>query len=161
MPSVGECIFCRIASGTESCHRVYEDEHCLGFLDIFPNTEGFSVVIIKQHFPSDVARADPEVATAVLDAARSVAVKITAAYDDVDRCAVVFEGMMIDHLHAKVIPLHETAQMKPGPESETTARGHQYFEAYPGYVTTEIAARRADDEHLAAVAAVINAAATG
>lgn len=69
--------------------------------------------------------------------------------------------MTFDHLHAKVIPLHHTASVQPGPEPETTARSHQYFERYPGYVTTEIAASRADDGVLATVAAKINGAATG
>lgn len=156
MPLVGECVFCRIVAGAEPCHVVYEDEHHLGFLDIFPNTEAFSVVITKQHLSSDVARAGGKVAADLFEAARHVAAKIAAAYDNVDRCAIVFEGMMIDHLHAKVIPLHHTAGVPPGPQPQTTARSQQYFEAYPGYVTTEIAAGRADDEHLAAVAAKIN-----
>ncbi len=160
MPLVDDCIFCKIAAGAEPSHMVFEDESHLGFLDIFPNTEGFSVVITKDHHPSDIARADAAVVSELMRAARLVAAKIAAAYDDVDRCAVVFEGMMIDHLHAKVIPMHQTAGLRPGPEAETTARGDQYFEAYPGYVTTEIAARRADNEYLAAVAAKINAAAT-
>ena len=157
MLRVDGCIFCRIVVGDEPCHLVYEDELHLGFLDIFPNTEGFSVVITKLHHPSNITRVDGDVAAGLLEAARNLAVKIAAAYDDVDRCAVVFEGMMIDHLHAKVIPLHETAGVTPGPEPETTARSHQYFETYPGYVTTEIASRQASDEHLAAVAAMINA----
>ena len=156
MPVVGDCIFCRIVAGTEPCHLVYEDERHLGFLDIFPNTEAFSVVITKECLPSDIARVDGHVAVGLFEAARRVATKIAAAYEDVDRCAIVFEGMMIDHLHAKVIPLHRTAGVQPSPESGTTARGDQYFEAYPGYVTTEIAASRADDDHLAAVAAKIN-----
>ena len=154
---VDECVFCRIVVGDEPCHLVYEDELHLGFLDIFPNTEGFSVVITKLHHPSDIARADGDVAAGLLEAARNLAAEIAAAYDDVARCAVVFEGMMIDHLHAKIIPLHETADVTPGPEAETTARSHQYFETYPGYVTTEIASKQADDEHLATVAAKINA----
>ena len=157
MLRVDGCIFCRIVAGNEPCHLLYEDELHLGFLDIFPNTEGFSVVITKLHHPSDVARVDGDVAAGLLEAARNVAAKIAAAYDDVARCAVVFEGMMIDHLHAKVIPLHETVGVTPGPEPETTARSQQYFETYPGYVTTEIASKQADDEHLAAVAAMINA----
>ena len=160
MPLVGDCVFCRIVAGAEPCHVVYEDERHLGFLDVFPNTEAFSVVITKQCLPSDIARAEGHAAAGLLQAARRVAAKVAAAYEDVDRCAIVFEGMMIDHLHAKVIPLHRTAGVQPSPESGTTARGDQYFEAYPGYVTTEIAASRADDEHLAAVAAKINAVAT-
>ena len=157
MPLVDKCVFCRMVAGAEPCHVVYQDDHHLGFLDIFPNTEAFSVVITKQCLPSDIARAGAHVAAGLFEAARHVAAKIANAYDDVDRCAIVFEGMMIDHLHAKVIPLHHTAGLQPSPESETTARSQQYFEEYPGYVTTEIAARRADDEHLAAVAARINA----
>ncbi|WP_419931659.1 HIT family protein [Candidatus Poriferisodalis sp.] len=157
MPVVGECVFCRIVAGAEPCHVVYEDERHFGFLDVFPNTEAFSVVITKQHLASDIARADSQMAAGLFEAARRVAAKIADAYDDVDRCAIVFEGMMIDHLHAKVIPLHRTAGVPPGPEPETTARSQQYFEAYPGYVTTEIAASRADDEHLAAIAAKVNA----
>ncbi|MXV87166.1 MAG: HIT family protein [Acidimicrobiales bacterium] len=156
MSNLDNCVFCRIAAGAEPCHVVYEDERHLGFLDIFPNTEGFSVVITKEHFPSDVSRAGSQVAADLFEAARNVAAKIAHAYDDVDRCAIVFEGMMIDHLHAKVIPLHRTAGLQPSPESGTTARGDRYFEAYPGYVTTEIAASRANDEHLAAVAAKVN-----
>ena len=155
-PVVDECVFCRIVAGAEPCHAVYEDEQCLGFLDIFPNTEAFSVVITKEHIPSDIARADGQVAAGLLTAARRVAARIADAYDDVDRCAIVFEGMMIDHLHAKVIPLHRTAGVQPSPAPATTARSQQYFEAYPGYVTTEISAGRASDEHLAAVAARIN-----
>ncbi len=156
MLRMDECVFCRIVAGAEPCHLVYEDEHHLGFLDIFPNTEAFSVVIAKQHLPSDISRASSQAAAGLFEATRHVAAKIADAYDDVDRCGIVFEGMMIDHLHAKVIPLHQTADVRPGPEPETTARSHQYFEAYPGYVTTEIAAGRADESHLAAVAAKIN-----
>lgn len=156
MPLVEDCVFCRIVAGAEPCRLVYEDDRHLAFLDIFPNTEAFSVVITKQHLSSDVSRASGQVAADLFEAARHVAAKIAAAYDNVDRCAIVFEGMMIDHLHAKVIPLHHTSGMQPGPQPQTTARSHQYFEAYPGYVTTEIAAGRADESHLAAVAAKIN-----
>ena len=158
MPLVDDCIFCKIAAGAEPSHVVFDDESHLGFLDIFPNTEGFSVVVTKEHHPSDIARADEAVVSELMRAARLVAAKIASAYDDVDRCALVFEGMMIDHLHAKVIPLHQTSGLRPDPGADTTARGGQYFEAYPGFVTTKIMNRQADEDHLAAVAAKINAA---
>ena len=54
--------------------------------------------------------------------------------------------------------MHQTAGLRPGPDAETAARGSQYFETYPGYVTTKIVNRQADEDHLAAVAAKINAA---
>jgi len=44
-----ECLFCRIATGYEPASKVYEDEHCLVFLDLFPIREGHVLVIPKQH----------------------------------------------------------------------------------------------------------------
>ena len=46
------CIFCKIVRGEAPCHKIWEDEKHLAFLSIFPNTEGFSVVITKKHYPS-------------------------------------------------------------------------------------------------------------
>ncbi|EAA8104124.1 HIT family protein, partial [Salmonella enterica] len=44
------CIFCQIVEGKAPCHKVWEDEHHLAFLSIFPNTDGFTVVIPKKHY---------------------------------------------------------------------------------------------------------------
>lgn len=43
------CIFCQIVEGKAPCHKVWEDEHHLAFLSIFPNTDGFTVVIPKKN----------------------------------------------------------------------------------------------------------------
>lgn len=45
------CIFCQIVEGKAPCHKVWEDEHHLAFLSIFPNTDGFTVVIPKKTLP--------------------------------------------------------------------------------------------------------------
>jgi diadenosine tetraphosphate (Ap4A) HIT family hydrolase len=47
-----DCIFCKIVKGEAPAHKIWEDERHLAFLSIFPNTEGFSVVITKEHYPS-------------------------------------------------------------------------------------------------------------
>jgi histidine triad (HIT) family protein len=41
-------IFDRILDGEIPCHKVYEDEHVLAFLDIFPLSEGHTLVIPKE-----------------------------------------------------------------------------------------------------------------
>ncbi len=41
-------IFDRILSGEVPCHRVYEDEHTLAFLDINPLSPGHTLVIPKE-----------------------------------------------------------------------------------------------------------------
>lgn len=44
-----DCIFCKIAAGEIPCHKVYEDENVLAFLDIHPHAKGHTVVIPKKH----------------------------------------------------------------------------------------------------------------
>lgn len=157
MSKQDSCIFCQIVRGDVPCFKVFEDDNNLGFLDIFPNTEGFSVIVPKDHHQSDFALADEKTVLSLTKAARRLAVKIAQAYEDVDRCAVVMEGMMIDHLHAKIIPLHRTAGDQPSPDEKHATRSDEYFETYPGYITTKIMSQMADKDHLATIAARINA----
>ena len=35
-PTDPDCIFCKIVAGEIPCHKLYEDEHVLAFLDIGP-----------------------------------------------------------------------------------------------------------------------------
>jgi histidine triad (HIT) family protein len=43
-----ETIFSRILRGELPCHKVYEDEHVLAFLDISPLSRGHTLVIPKE-----------------------------------------------------------------------------------------------------------------
>lgn len=151
---LADCIFCQIATGKAPCFKVFENQETLAFLDIFPNTEGFSVVIPKEHYVSDFTQVPEAVVNSLLKSASFLAKKITAAYSDVGRCAVVIEGMMIDHLHAKVIPLHQTANKKPS--ELITEKTSKYFETYLGYISTKIMDQMADKDHLELVAQKIN-----
>ncbi len=45
-----DCIFCKIISGEVPCHKVYEDDSVLAFLDIFPHAKGHTVVVPKKHY---------------------------------------------------------------------------------------------------------------
>jgi len=46
------CVFCQIAAQKIPAHIIWEDETHLAFLSIFPNTNGFTIVIPKKHFSS-------------------------------------------------------------------------------------------------------------
>jgi histidine triad (HIT) family protein len=73
-----QTIFDQIIDGKLPCHRVYEDDHVLAFLDIFPLSPGHTLVIPKErkaflHELSDasgaaIGRVLPRIARAVLDA---------------------------------------------------------------------------------------------
>ena len=46
--AMADTIFTKILSGAIPCHRVYEDEHVLAFLDIGPLSVGHTLVIPKE-----------------------------------------------------------------------------------------------------------------
>ncbi len=57
-----DCIFCKIVKGEMPCHKVWEDEDFLAFLDVNPVVEGHVLVIPKKHYkdifetPLDIVR---------------------------------------------------------------------------------------------------------
>lgn len=143
-----DCIFCQIVSADSPSHQVWEDDHYLAFLSIFPNTEGVTVVIPKAHTPSYIFDNDLPVITGLTAAAKTVAHKIDTTFDDVGRTGVVFEGFGVDHLHAKLFPLHAT---KSDEWQQRTSSVDKYFDHYEGYVSSHDFTR-ADDVQLADLA---------
>ena len=75
---MAETIFSKILSGEIPCHRVYEDEAVLAFLDINPLSEGHTLVIPKEpaetldqlsdEAAAAVGRVLPRIARAVIEA---------------------------------------------------------------------------------------------
>ena len=144
-----DCIFCKIVKGDVPSHKIWEDENYLGFLTIFPNTEGFSVVIPKKHYPSYVFAVDDEVMHGLTSAAKKVAKLLDKNLDDVGRTGMIFEGFGVDHLHAKLFPMHGTKDMTEWQAVKSSV--DKYFEKYEGYISSHDY-KRADDEKLAKLA---------
>ena len=43
------CLFCKIVEGEIPSYKIYEDDKTLSFLDVFPISEGHSLIIPKKH----------------------------------------------------------------------------------------------------------------
>lgn len=143
-----DCVFCKIVAGQIPSFRVWEDERHLAFLTPFPNTPGFTVVITKEHHPSYVFQLPDEVFAGLARAARAVALKIDAAFEDVGRTGMIFEGFGVDHAHAKLFPMHGTRAEKWEPVRSGV---NKFFERYEGYMSTHDGPR-ADDRELEEIA---------
>lgn len=143
-----DCIFCQIADGEMPSHKIWEDEKHLAFLSIFPNTEGFSVVITKEHYPSYAFDVPEEVYLGLMKAARTVGKLLDSKLEDVGRTGVIVEGFGIDHLHVKLFPMHGTVMEEWSPINSNVDK---YFEKYEGYMSSHNH-KRADDEKLADLA---------
>lgn len=148
---MNDCLFCKIASGEVPCHKIWEDDKHLAFLSVYPNTEGVSVVITKKHYDSYAYAFPDEILIELTLAVKKVALLIDKALDDVGRTGVVFEGFGINHVHAKLYPLHGTAMetWKPIPSSVD-----KFFSKYEGYISSHNW-HRADDNELARLAMTI------
>ncbi|MFZ1721393.1 MAG: HIT family protein [Microgenomates group bacterium] len=145
-----DCIFCQIVAGNSPAHTIWESDTHLAFLSIFPNTEGFSVVIPKEHQGSYIFEQDDAVVTELMLATKRVAQLLDTYYEDVERCGMFFEGYGVDHLHSKIYPMHGTAS-KNAWEPKESGKFNQFFEKYPGYLCSNNS-DRADDEQLADLA---------
>ncbi len=143
-----DCIFCKIVAGEIPCHKVWENEKHLAFLTIFPNSEWVTVVIPKDHYPSYIFELSDDIIANLVFAARTVAKKIDAAFEDVGRTAMVFEGFWVDHIHAKLFPLHGTNDPNWKPIHSNV---HTFFTQYPGFISSHDW-DRADDILLAQIA---------
>ncbi len=143
-----DCIFCKITAGEAPAHKIWEDDKHLAFLSIFPNTEGVTVVITKRHYPSYAFDVSDGVLTGLTLAVKKVAKLLDDKLEDVGRTAVVFEGFGIDHIHAKLFPLHGTKMTEWKPIKSSV---NKYFEKYEGYVSSHDY-KRADDKKLAELA---------
>ncbi len=147
-----ETIFHKIVRGEVPCHKVWEDEKHLAFLSIFPNTPGVTVVIPKEWAPSNFAHVESDVLCDLMRAAQTVARRIEERMPDVGRVGLVFEGFGVDYLHAKLFPMHGTADMEKWAPIESART--EFYDTYPGYISSHDAAQ-ADDATLARIAAQI------
>ncbi|MDP2630515.1 MAG: HIT family protein [Candidatus Uhrbacteria bacterium] len=116
-----DCIFCKIIIGELPSWKIYEDEHTLAFLDIFPVHKGHALVVPKKHC-TDFVSADPECLRHVHEVAQKVA-KAVIAGTNADGCNVttnngVAAGQEVFHLHWHIIPRFENDGLHLWPQSQ-------------------------------------------
>jgi diadenosine tetraphosphate (Ap4A) HIT family hydrolase len=143
------CIFCQIALGQAPAHVIWEDDNHLAFLSIFPNTEGVTVVIPKDHYGSYAFELPDDVLANLVIAAKRVGLLLDTALETVGRTGLIFEGFGVDHVHAKLFPMHGTSDMKAWKAIESEV--NEYYTSYPGYLSSHDY-QRANEEDLVVLA---------
>lgn len=154
-----KCIFCEIVSGSVPASSFWENDEFLAFLSIDPNTEGFSCVIPKEHFGSDVLKMPDESLQKFILTAKEVAGLLEEFYSDVGRVGLIMEGTGIDHAHIKLVPMHGTEHMKKGQWKQYLSRQEHWFDKYEGWISSA-GGPNADREKLIELAKQLKAFAT-
>lgn len=125
------CIFCEIVAGRAPSHRVFEDDHTLVFLDIFPVAPGHTLVITKEH-AENIFEASAEALRAVAATSKKVAevIRMELAPEGLG----VFQlngaaaGQTVFHYHQHLIPRSQGEELKlhtriRGDDAELAALG--------------------------------------
>jgi len=109
-------IFAKILRGELPCHKVYEDDQVLAFLDIMPRAPGHTLVLPKAP-ARNLLDATPEDLAAVSRAAQKIAKAAMAVFGADGITVQQFNenagGQVVFHLHVHVIPRKAGVAMKP------------------------------------------------
>jgi len=109
-------IFAKILKGDIPCHKIYEDEDTIAFLDIMPRSEGHALVITKTT-ARDLFDVDPAALAKLMAVVQKLAPKIK---DAVGADGVLIQqfngaaaGQTVFHLHVHIVPVKEGVPLKP------------------------------------------------
>ncbi len=128
------CIFCDIAFARISSHIVWQDSNYVAVLSPYPNTSGFTVLFPRKHIPSDGLQLDDQQLFDLMSVARKVSVLLREKLP-VARVGLILEGYGIDHVHAKLIPMHGIPD-GPWKPIISAPEERRYYANYPGFIAS-------------------------
>ncbi|MBF9195322.1 HIT family protein [Microvirga terrestris] len=109
-------VFAKILRGELPCHKVYETDRVLAFMDVMPRGDGHVLVIPKAKArnlldvePDDLA----ELAKAVQIVGNAVKTALSADGLTVQQFNESAGGQVVFHIHFHVIPRFEGVALKP------------------------------------------------
>ena len=109
-------VFAKILKGEIPCHKVYEDDDTLAFMDVMPQAPGHLLVIPKRG-SRNILDADPFVLSKLIPVVQRLAVAAKDAFEADGVVVTQFNesaaGQTVFHLHFHVIPRREGEPLKP------------------------------------------------
>ena len=109
-------IFAKILRGEFPCHKVYEDEHTLAFLDIMPRSPGHTLVIPKAP-ARNILDIKPDDLAHVVRVAQKIAIAGKKAFQadgiTLQQFSEAAGGQVVFHLHMHVMPRVDGVALLP------------------------------------------------
>ena len=102
-------IFSKIVDGSIPCHKVYEDDDCLAFLDINPNSFGHTLCILKREVDYLFDLNDVEY-NKLMNFSKKVANGLEKSVT-CKRISLSVVGLEVPHVHVHLIPLNSMSDM--------------------------------------------------
>ncbi|MBA4806995.1 HIT family protein [Brevundimonas sp.] len=109
-------IFAKILRDEIPSVRVWEDEHILAFMDVFPQSDGHVLIIAKQSQARNLLEVEPEVLARMTTALQRIAQAVERALKPEGISVMQFNGdaggQTVFHLHFHIIPRWADRPMK-------------------------------------------------
>jgi len=109
-------LFAKILRGELPCHKVYDDDRALAFLDIMPRAPGHTLVLPKAP-ARNLLDADPADLAHVMQVAQKIARAAMTVFGADGVTVQQFNesagGQVVFHLHVHVIPRKQGVPLKP------------------------------------------------
>lgn len=102
-----DCLFCKIVSGEVPSYKVYEDDIAYAFLDIYPTSEGHTIVLPKKHSMRFTEMSEAEVSSlfaSVSKVARAVEKALDVPGSNIGLNNGEVAGQCVPHVHVHIIP---------------------------------------------------------
>lgn len=115
---MADSIFTKIIKGEIPCHKVYEDDKTLVFLDIHPIQPGQVLVVPKKQvgFVWDIESDDYQ---ALMATVQKVGRRLREVFPDKKRVGIMVEGIDVqDHAHIKVFPFSTAQEYRHVPDAK-------------------------------------------
>lgn len=108
-------IFARIIRGEAPCYKLYEDEHVLAFLDVFPQSYGHTLVIPKRATARNILEIDGDSLGKVMAVVQRLAGVLVAELEPVGVQVAQFNGapagQTVFHIHMHIVPRYAGEQL--------------------------------------------------
>ncbi len=138
---MNNCIFCQIVKGGALAYKIYEDEVAIGILDLFPNIDGQTLIISKEHYSPDFTALPEDIFQKFLLSAKKAA-ELLKEKLEAEMVALVIEGTGVSHFHIKLYPLK--AMTGSGKPTESAQR--IFYSQYPGFIDTRLGPKASDEK---------------
>lgn len=108
-------IFAKILRGEIPAVRVYENEDCVAFMDVMPQSTGHTLIVPRA--PSrNLLDADPDVLAKVMPTIQKIARAVQKAFGadgiQLRQFNEAAAGQTVFHLHFHVVPIYEGVAMR-------------------------------------------------
>ena len=113
----GNNIFAKILRGEAPCVKIFEDEHVLAFMDIFPQSQGHCLVIPKNTTARNLLEFPSDRLGTYFASVQKLTKAVTKAFNCDGVIVTQFNGapagQTVFHFHVHIIPRYANLPLQP------------------------------------------------